>query len=207
MGNSTSSDPVVNLLRKLVDENTDTAMCSLLSTTGGSVGGTDLLDEYKINESSVARNIIIKKLAHGISRALSVEPPPENASAEDMISHLMRIIPNPRLGKSIAARENIQIDVCEKMADVVNEGYGNIIDKTIGPIGIVNQISDVINSLSAGIHKDFVDISASVSIAIENINIVKDMLERSYTKLYNTVTTGGHIHTAKAQQGLCRYDD
>ena len=198
MGNSNSSDPVVNLLKKVVDENTNSSVCSEVSVTGGN----DMLNEYKITESSAARNIIIKKLAYGISRALSTEPPNENASPDEMIAHLMRIIPNPRLGKSIAARENIQIDVCERMADVVNEGYGNIIDKTIGPIGIVNQISDVINSLSAGIHKEFISISASVSIALSNLNTIRDMLDRSYTKLNNTIIKNGDANSVRKANSL-----
>ena len=154
------------------------------------VGGLDdiLISEYDTSVSSKAKREIIKKLADGISKALKVSPPPPSASNDDMVAHLLKIVPNPRKGKSIIANSEKQGRLCSDVADVINRTYGTVIDTTLGPDGICNQVSDIVESLSAGLNKEYVTVAASVDRAIQNLRELRDMLERSYSKLYGEVT-------------------
>ena len=151
---------------------------------GHVVGGIDdLTREYDTTVSSKGKRELIKKITVGISKALKVAPPGSNASADDMVAHLMKIVPNPRKGKSIIANKEKQAKLCRDVADVINKSYGNVIDKSLGADGICNQVSDIVESLSAGMRQEFVAVSASVQRALQNLLELKEMMSRSYSKL------------------------
>ena len=151
---------------------------------GHAVGGIDdLTREYDTTVSSKGKKELIKKITVGISKALKVAPPGSNASADDMVAHLMKIVPNPRKGKSIIANKEKQAKLCRDVADVINKSYGNVIDKSLGADGICNQVSDIVESLSAGMRQEFVAVSASVQRALQNLLELKEMMSRSYSKL------------------------
>jgi hypothetical protein len=154
--------------------------------SGSMVGGIDdLTAEYDTTVSSKAKRDLIKKLSDGISRALKVSPPSSGASNDEMVSHLLSIVPNPRKGKSIVADKGKQEKLCQDVADVINTNYGKVIDKSLGPDGVCNQVSDIVESLSAGLNQEYVAVAASVERSLGNLQDLKEMLERSYTKLYN----------------------
>jgi hypothetical protein len=153
---------------------------------GSMVGGIDdLTEEYDTTVSSKAKRDLIKKLSDGISKALKVSPPSSGASNDEMVAHLLNIVPNPRKGKSIIANKEKQEKLCLDIADVINKNYGKVIDKSLGPDGVCNQVSDIVESLSAGLNQEYVAVAASVERSLGNLQDLKQMLERSYTKLHN----------------------
>jgi hypothetical protein len=154
-------------------------------TGGHMVGGIDdLTAEYDTTVSSKAKRDLIKNLSDGISKALRIPPPGSGASNDDMVAHLMKIVPNPRKGKSIIADKDKQGKLCQDVADVINKNYGNVIDKSLGPEGVCNQVSDIIESLSAGLNNEYVAVAASVERSLNNLKDLREMLDRSYSKLH-----------------------
>jgi hypothetical protein len=163
-----------------------TASGGYAGTSGSMVGGIDdLTEEYDTTVSSKAKRDLIKKLSDGISKALKVTPPGSNASSDELVSHLMSIVPNPRKGKSVIANKEKQGKLCQDVADVINKNYGRIIDTSLGPEGICNQVSDIVESLSAGLNQEYVAVAASVERSLSNLQDLKEMLDRSYNKLYS----------------------
>lgn len=156
-------------------------------TSGGMVGGIDdLTKEYDTTVSSVAKRQMIKKLSDGLSSALKVSPPGASASSDELVAHMIKIVPNPRKGRSIIADSSKQSKLCSDIADVINTIYGNkSIDVSLSPEGICNQVSDIIDSLSAGINQEYVAVAASVERSLHNIQDLKELLTRSYEKLYS----------------------
>lgn len=196
MGLTQSSTLDAQYLGQLIDEacqftsnNPDMAKLGGGYKTGGyTIGGfSDLTEEYDTTVSSKAKRDLIRKLSDGISRALKVSPPSSSASNDEMVAHLLKIVPNPRKGKSIIANKEKQAKLCADVADVINKNYGNVIDKSLGPDGVCNQVSDIVESLSAGLNQEYVTVAASVQRALQNLLELKDMLERSYGKLYDEV--------------------
>ena len=170
----------------LLPETSDGVTGGYEGASGGMIGGLDdLTAEYDTTVSSKAKRELIRKLANGISKALRVSPPAASATNDDMVHHLLRIVPNPRKGKSIVADKKKQAKLCSDIADVVNRVYGKVIDKSLGPDGVCNQVADIVESLSAGLNQEYVAVAASVERSLNNLHELKNMLERSYTKLYN----------------------
>lgn len=154
--------------------------------SGSMIGGLDdLTAQYDTTVSSKAKRELIRKLANGISKALKVSSPGASATNDDMVHHLLKIVPNPRKGKSIVADKKKQAKLCNDIADVVNRVYGKVIDKNLGLDGVCNQVADIVESLSAGLNQEYVAVAASVERSLNNLHELKNMLERSYTKLYN----------------------
>jgi hypothetical protein len=152
---------------------------------GSMVGGIDdLTAEYDTTVSSKAKRDLIKKLSDGISKALKVSSPSSGASNDEMVAHMLKIVPNPRKGKSIIADKGKQAKLCQDIADVINKNYGKVIDKSLGPDGVCNQVSDIVESLSAGLNQEYVAVAASVERALSNLQDLKQMLEQSYGKLH-----------------------
>lgn len=158
------------------------------SVGGHVIGGIDdLVSDYDVTVSSKAKRDLIRKLSDGISKALKVPLPSSNASNDEMVAHLMKIVPNPRKGKSIIANKEKQLKLCRDVADIINKNYGNVIDKSLGADGVCNQVSDIVESLSAGLNQEYVAVAASVQRSLQNLIDLKNMLERSYSKLYGEV--------------------
>lgn len=194
MGGTTSTDyvragdddDIKTYWTKIVHSSNTMGDCDLVKKGGAmTIGGIDdLTTEYDLSVSSKAKRDLIKKLSDGISKAMKVSPPSSSASNDEMVAHLVKIVPNPRKGKSIIANKEKQSKLCLDLADIINKNYGNVIDKSLGPDGVCNQVSDVVDSLSAGLNQEYVTVAASVERVIGNLQDLKEMLERSYSKLY-----------------------
>lgn len=149
------------------------------------IGGYSELKEYDSTVSSKSKKNLVKKLAVGISKAMKVSQPSASAGVDELVAHLIKITPNPRKGKSVIADKTKQAKLCNDIADVVNKAYDkNIVDKSLGPDGICNQVADLVDTLSAGINQEYVAVAASVSRNLQNLVDLQEMLGRSYDKLY-----------------------
>lgn len=173
-------------------------------TVGGYVvGGYDDLKEYDSTVSSKAKHNLIKKLASGISKALRVSPPKSNASSDELVAHLIKIIPNPRKGKSIIKDKTKQAKLCNDIADVINTNYKkNIIDKSLSPDGVCNQVAELVDALGAGLNQEYVAVAASVTRNLQNLTDLQEMLTRSYDKLYSEAMSSDDDKLKLSAEGI-----
>jgi len=153
----------------------------------GSVnGGADGLQEYSSSAASTVKNKIIRDLVTGISKLLGVKPLKPDASTSDLVHHLKNMIPDPKRGKTITPDSDKQLKLCKGVADVINKVYDNkVIDTTLPPNAICTQISSLANSLVLGLNKEYVAAAASVTRILQNLTDLREMISRSYDKLYS----------------------
>jgi hypothetical protein len=147
------------------------------------------MGENVSNLSARERTKLIQSITRGMSQVLKVSPPTKKDDSSN-VAHLMKITPNPRKNKSIIADASKQAGVCSRLADVINENYSkhhlgsNIIDKTLSPDGVCNQVAEIVETLSAGVNEEYVVVAASVRRLLTNLNELASMVERSYEKLH-----------------------
>ena len=168
------------------------------------VGGLESLEQgYDNSLSQKAKKNLIKKLSHGISKVFKTKTPSQNASDDEMVEHLRRIIPNPRKGKTIINNSAKQTKLCKEVAQVVNKTYGSqIIDTSLSPDGICGQVADIVDSLSAGMHQEFVAVNASVQRNLNNLQELKQLIEKSYEKLYSEAMASSDDALVQSVEGI-----
>jgi hypothetical protein len=186
----------------------DALAASVGIMTGGAIGGlSGLAKDYDQTVSSKAKKNLIRKLAVGISKAMNAKKPKEGASSDELVAHLVSIVPNPRTGHMIVANEGKQAKLCKDVADVVNANYGKVIDKSLGANGICNQVADIVNSLSAGLNSEYITVAASVQRNLQNTREIKEMLSRSYDKMYNAAMNSSDDSLKLEIEGIKTFHD
>lgn len=109
-------------------------------------------------------------------------------TTQDKLKAIMNILPNPKNNKSFKADAEKHEKLCRMIANSINLRFGEqIIDEKADPIFICQAVAEIIYSLTAGMHLEFIMIQNSVKKIIKNIGILKQQMTRIYKPFAETV--------------------
>jgi hypothetical protein len=174
--------------------------------TGGYFGGdsTDepskALKEYRDSLAAATKDRIVRGLARALSRAgIDVNP---DASAEEIARALQGKLPNPRKGKTFAADAKAQEKVCRTIADVLNDEFtpgakksDRLIDTSLGAVSVCRQVAEIVHSLSTGLHTEFLEVHASLTRVLRNLEVLDEVLSELHSKI------GSQVRSAELPTG------
>ncbi|GFR90099.1 polyprotein pp220, partial [Elysia marginata] len=167
--------------------------------TGGYFGGdprdepSKALKEYRDSLAAATKDRIIRGLARALSRAgIDVNP---DASAEDIARALVSKLPNPRNnGKTFAADAKAQEKVCRTVADVLNDEFtpgasaaDKLIDTSLGAVAVCRQVAELVHSLSTGLQTEFLEVHASLTRVLRNLEVLDEILQELHNKIRGQV--------------------
>ena len=103
------------------------------------------------------------------------------------IEEILKIIPD---GKRFSQSDEAHKRVCVKIADAINNVHGSkVIDKSQSPERICQQVVEIVSSIAAGVHTEFVAIAAEVQKVLKNLyinlDVFKEILESEKGKIAN----------------------
>lgn len=162
--------------------------------TGGFFGGdatedpAKALKEYRDSLSAATKDNLIRGLARALKRAgIDVD---ENGSAEEIVQSLTRALPHPKKGKSFGADAKTQETVCKTIADVINDEFSpgarkedRLIDTSLGAVAVCRQVSDLVHSMATGLHTEFLEVHASLTRVLRNLEVLDEVLKQSHNEM------------------------
>jgi hypothetical protein len=140
---------------------------------GGVCGGVEELQNDIENVFSRQKENLIRKLAETFNGELGVKVDAKG-DIDTIIAELSSKIPNPRSksGKSTTLpADNAKLSViCKKIANIINDNYGNaIIDVNGTNDYICNKSMEIVHSLMTGMHVEFLSVAKDVKRIMKNI--------------------------------------
>ncbi len=182
-------------LEKLPAEQKNTLLaefCAQLKTPPVS-GGADKapnLQSYAEMLYSKSKEKVIRSIAEDALKALGVgnTQNAQRVKIDIIIKKLKEYVPDPqhlaRYGHKFYKSAEEQKRVCDVFTDAINKQYGGVIISTSIPVGErCKQVSEVLHSLIAGMHNEFLGVAADVNRVLNNINVVGEVLDSTYNKV------------------------
>ncbi len=163
------------------------------STWGGASTLDTLVEDYNNSGASKAKRELIRKLADSIFKALKVDPSSPDDDLDSVITKLDKVVPNPRRGKSIIADKEKQERLCRDVAEAINSTGYHKINTDTGASAICDQISDMMDSLTVGLHREFVVASSSIESGLNNLMDLKKLIEASFNKITDEASQSDDI--------------
>jgi hypothetical protein len=161
--------------------------------TGGYFGGDDqedpskALKEYRHSLSAAAKDRVARGLARAL-KSIGIDVS-EDDSLETIARKLQKQLPNPRKGKSFPEDAKKQENVCKAIATALNNEFtpgassaGQLIDMSLGAVSICRQVAELVYSLSAGVHTEFLEVHASLTRVLKNLEVLDEVLRELYSK-------------------------
>lgn len=163
-------------------------------TLGGYFGGDETEDpskalkEYRHSLAAATKDRIVRGLARALKRAgVDVD---EDASAEEIARTLKSKLPDPKKGKTFAADAKAQEKVCKTIADVLNDEFtpgsrkeDKLIDTSLGAVSICRQVAELVHSLSAGLHTEFLEVHASLTRILRDLEVLDEILSELHSNI------------------------
>lgn len=155
---------------------------------GGWIGGADMdlttVKDYSNSLNAVTKDKIIDQIIDAVGK-LGFKA--EGADRQDKVKSLLKIIPD---GKKFASSDAAHKRICEKIADVINMAHGNkIINKDLPADVICQQVSEIVSSLAAGMHTEFLAVYADVRRVLKNLHILKQSLNDDFNLIMERINT------------------
>lgn len=157
---------------------------------GGSPGDepSKALKEYRNSLAAASKDRISRGLARALSRAgIDVNP---DASTEEIARTLQSKLPDPRKGKTFAADAKAQEKICRTIADVLNDEFSpgakrsdKLFDTSLGPVSVCRQVAETTHSLSVGLHTEFLEVYASLTRVLRNLELLDEVLQELHSKI------------------------
>jgi hypothetical protein len=207
MGNSSSSSVDTNALEQFYSHLHDTQV------HGGKSDEVDKkkylsLESYGNSLYSEAKEKLIRGIAGDVASLLKVSKAfADTANINAVVQQLKKIVPNPRDKRSIKSNAGVHKELCNKLADSINNRYGiQIIDKTASHDIVCNKVAEVLYSLFNGLHSEFLTISGDVTRTIKNLQILQDFVDSANKKLIVEVEKRTDVEDVEAQSIRALYE-
>lgn len=174
------------------------AMSQPAGTVGGGAAGffggdesdnpAHAIKEYRESLASASKARVITGLARALKHVgIDVD---ENASAQQIVDRLQSALPDPKKGTTFAADAASHKDLCEKIGGVLNNEFtpgakkeDRLIDLSMGPASVCRQVSDIVHSMSTGLHTEFLEVHASLTRVLKNLDMAAEILEKSHNNI------------------------
>ena len=165
---------------------------------GGYFGGDDTeepakaLKEYRLSLAAASKDRIARGLARALANAgIKVN---ENASAEEIARDLKNQLPDPRNKKTFASAASVQEEVCRIVAGVLNDEFTpgaqkhhKLIDTSLGAVSVCQQVAEIVHSLSTGLHSEFLEVHASLSRVLTNLELLDELLRNVHDRILSQI--------------------
>ncbi len=143
----------------------------------GSGDGENELDistirDYANSSNSKAKNQIIEDiLSAGTRLGMKIT----GDTHEAKIKSMLELMPT---GSKISASDDTHKKLCASIAIAINKAYGNdIIDAKLPADVICQQVAEIVSSLSAGMHTEFLAVYNDVRRVLKNLHVLKSALK------------------------------
>jgi hypothetical protein len=148
---------------------------------GAFIGGEELdlttIREYADSLNSFTKQALIADIVD-ILKEFGVKV--TSSDYDKMIEEVMANIPNAKKnGKKFKEDAEKQSKLCRALAELLNRKYGkDIIDVTSPAPVICQQVAELASSLKAGMHVEFLIISAEIKKILKNLLILRGELDK-----------------------------
>jgi hypothetical protein len=167
-------------------------------TVGGGYfgGGADAKDKDPTRDLRRYRESLAhatkEKLYRGLASALSKAgvPVDADASPDEIVRVLKEKLPSPRKnGNSFKDDAKSQEKICKDIAGVLNDEFtpgaakkDRLIDASLGAVSVCRQVSELVYSMSTGLHSEFLEVHASLKRVVRNLEIIDEILSELHGK-------------------------
>jgi hypothetical protein len=153
---------------------------------GGFIGSDELdtttVRDYANSRNSVAKGKIISEIVE-IATKLGLKISGDTPQAK--IKSLLEQIPS---GDKFKQSPETHRKTCLAIAEAINRIHGNtIINKTMPADVICQQVAEVVSSLGAGMHTEFLAVYNDVRKVLKNLHILKDALKDDHKAIVERV--------------------
>lgn len=153
--------------------------------TGGATGGFHALKKYHTGVLTTEKERLIRNLASDLKNVLKFQGDVENDPIDKVVSLLSQKIPDPRR-HALPQDATVHAHVCNALAHALNKRYGQaVIDTRLDTSEVCNKVAELMNTLVSGLQSEFVSTASDVKRTIKNLEILKNSLRDSFTRLYN----------------------
>src|SRR6476661_3599745 len=195
MGNSSSCDQnALEVFYQKVSKKYPAEKAEWGATGGGSVGGMkggySSLETYGNSIYSAAKENLIRGIAKDVSSILKVDSSfADKAELSEVVDKLSKLVPNPKKKKSIINDSDAHKELCVKLAKAINKRYDmQIIDLDAPHNVICTKVAEILYSLFAGLHTEFLTVSGDVTRVIKNLQILQEYVDSANKKLMDSLS-------------------
>src|SRR6185312_11655856 len=97
------------------------------------------------------------------------------STQQEKIKSMLDLLPS---GSRIHAADDTHKKLCAALARAINNAHGSeIIGKDMPPEVICQQVAEIVSSLAAGMHTEFLAVYNDVRRVLKNLNVLKDALK------------------------------
>jgi hypothetical protein len=148
------------------------------------IGGYKDLKEYGERKYHKEKEKLIRAIAGDVAKNLGISPKfAKESSLSEVIRRLKTQIPSIKGRQKFVKDAGKQAAFCRALADSINNRYGEIINMEASPATICKNVSAFIHTLIAGVHTEFMTVAGDVERTLNNMNILKEYLERVIKRL------------------------
>ena len=176
-------------------------LCSGVSggAEGSIFGGkADAMQDYGNSKYSEAKEKLIRNIAEEVFKALKLKSAgnAQTAPLNSVVSHLRKIVPNPKKGSNFKESFNksasTQEGVCNAIANALNKHYGsNLIDTSAPVAERCRRVAEVMDTLFMNVHTEFMTVSGDILRTFRNMQVLQDALDASYKKQTDIIASSG----------------
>lgn len=178
---------------------------------GSHEGGSDrefktIAEDYDASQFVKDNKKIIDAIFNGALKGLNAKS--SASSPEAKVAWMIEHGPNKDKGKSIAPNQTKQRQMCVSFANSINKAYGRkVVDPSAPTQVICNGVSNILASLGAGIHKQFVGVATSAEKTLQDIRTLKDALSMTYNRLHNDAVGSSDDVLSSKVSGMVQLHD
>jgi len=160
------------------------------------------LAQYRDSAAQKSKDKLIRQLAVALKdTGIQVDP---DSDTDSLLKALANAVPDPRKGKSFAADATAHREICNRLATALNSAFmsqgGPLIDKSLTPVQICRQVSEIIHGLATGMHSEFLAVHTSARRALRNLEVTMELMDKSYAQLTSQLAKNKSLpDTAEAQ--------
>lgn len=153
---------------------------------GGFIGAAEMdmttVRDYSESINSKTKNQIIDELVQaGINLGMKITGDTPAEKIKSMISLLPA-------GDKIKTADDTHKKLCAAMARAINAAHGSeIIGKDMPPDVVCQQVVEIISSLSAGMHTEFLAVFNDVRKVLKNLHVLKGALEEDHAEMIQRI--------------------
>ena len=146
---------------------------------GGILGGYSGLRSYGGSAHSNSNEKLIRSIAEDMAKVLNISGDfAKKDSLDEVVKKLQQKLPDPGKGKWIKSEEDAHFKICKKLAESINERYGEkLIDKNADHKVICQSVSEVVQSLGSGIKKEVSSVKSDVGKQLKNLQVLQKFVD------------------------------
>jgi hypothetical protein len=166
------------------------------------IGGVPDLKDYEHTVMSAAKQQLIRDIASDMADKIHIPGlSPAGKNLDEIIRQLKDTVPDPRgknkgNKKTWSSKSEHQLDVCNKMAGIINNRMGaDVIKKKQGSnrydaSEVCEQVAEVMNSLMHGLDAEFAGVRQSVHNSLRNLELLNEMLKKQHKAIDDRLSRG-----------------